>query len=159
VPQVADAVIADFDNDQRMDMFLISNVQLRPSGVSLVDPFTIEASLSGGEKGFNFVSNGSITVDLDWNKLEDGFGLPKIRIGANQISPFQVPFTLNPADPNIQGMAPPDAAAAPVMRLGYDNAQKRWTFISQTENIFSESYFVVTTTGAVSNLNSTGLWP
>jgi hypothetical protein len=143
VPIVADAIIADFDNNQRMDMFLINNVQLRPSGATRVDDHTIEASLSGGEKGFNFISDGPITIDLDWNKLEDGFGLPKIRIGDSAVNPSQIPFTLDPADPNVLGMAPSDPAAAPLMRLGFDAAQRRWTIIAQTENLFSEAYYVV----------------
>ena len=157
VTQVADTFIADFDNDQRLDMFLIGNVQLRPSSVLQADTNIIEAHLTGGEKGFNFQTTGNVTVDLDWNKLEDGFGLPLIRIGANEINPFQVPFTLDPADPNVAGMPPSDPAAAPIMRIGYDPATQTWTFISQTENIFSEAYYVVTTDQPATNVNSTGL--
>lgn len=159
IPQVADTILADFDNDLRIDMFALSDVQLRPSSVKLADPNTVEANLIAGEKGFNFVSTGPITLDLDWNKLEDGLGLPRIRIGSVEFNPFSVPFTLDPADPNIVGLPASDPAAAPLMRIGYDPATERWTVIAQTENIFSSAYYTVTTTGAVTDLNSSGLVP
>ena len=55
---MADSVIADFNNDGRMDMFLLGNVQLRPSSVVQGGPNNFEALLAGGSKGFKFVSTG-----------------------------------------------------------------------------------------------------
>ena len=158
IPQVPDSIIADFDNDQRLDMFLLSNVQLRPSSVLQSDSNTIDANLTGGEKGFNFLTDGRVTFDLEWNKLEEGLGLPRIRIGSIEFNPFQIPFTLDPADPNVAGLPASDPVAAPLMRIGYDPATGRWTVIAQTENIFSEAYYVVTSDQPISDVNSTGLW-
>lgn len=158
VAQVPDSIIADFDNDQRPDIFLLSNVQLRPSSVLQSDSNTIDANLTGGEKGFNFVTDGHVTFDLGWNKLEDGLGLPRIRIGAIEFNPFQIPFTLDPADPNVAGLPASDPASAPLMRIGFDPATNRWTVIAQTENIFSEAYYVVTSDQVISDVKSTGLW-
>ena len=58
VHSVADSAIADFDNDGHMDMFILSGVQNRPSSV-VQEGNKIEALLSGGSKGFNFVSQGN----------------------------------------------------------------------------------------------------
>ncbi len=159
IPQVADTILADFDGDLRVDMFALSNVQLRPSSVKLANSTTIEANLINGEKGFNFISTGPVTFDLDWNLLDNGLGLPRIRIGDIEFNPFSVPFTLDPADPNTVGLPDSDPGSAPIMRIGYDPVTERWTVIGQTENIFSSAYYTVTTTGAISDLNSTGLVP
>lgn len=158
IQTVPDAVIADFNNDGRMDVFALSNTQLRPSNVVLSSPNIIEANLSGGEKGFNFVSNGQVTVSLDWNRIDEGNGLVKILIGNSQINPSQVPFTLDPADPSVWGVPPPNPALAPVMRIGFDPGTGRWTVIAEAGTLFSEAYYVVTTTVPVSDLQSTGLW-
>ncbi len=157
VNQVVDSIIADFNNDQRMDMFLVSNVQLRPSNVVAANPTTLEASLAGGQKGFNFVTPGTLTVDLDWNRLDLGF-TAGIRIGSTEYNPPSVPFTLDPANPNNHGLPASDPGAAPIMRIGFNPATSRWTFIFQTEGLFGESYYTVTSTQAISDLNSTGLW-
>lgn len=153
-----DAVIADFNNDGRMDVFALSNQQLRPSNVLLSSPNIIEANLTGGEKGFNFVSNGQVTVALDWNRIDEGNGLPRILIGTAQINPSQVPFTLDPADPSVWGVPPSNPALAPVMRIGFDPGTGRWTFIAESGDLFSEAYYVVTTAVPVTDLQSTGLW-
>lgn len=158
VTNVPDTIIADFDNNLRMDMFLISNAQLRPSSVSLVETNIIESHLTGGEKGFNFVTSGNVTFDLEWNKLEDGLGLPRIRIGAIEFNPFEIPFTLDPADPSVAGLPLSDPADAPIMRIGYDDAAQRWTVVAQTEGNFSEGYFTVTADQPITDLQATGLW-
>ena len=43
VPKVADSVIADFNNDGRMDMFLLGGVQLRASSVVQAGANNVEA--------------------------------------------------------------------------------------------------------------------
>ncbi len=159
VEKVPDTIIADFDNDLRMDMFFISGQQLRPSGVQQEGDFLIEAQLTGGEKGFNFISNGAITFDINWNKLDDGFGLPRILIGSTAWNPGAVPFTLDPADPSVLGTPAPVAVEdAPVIRIGYDDVSQRWTVIHQTEGVWSNAYFITTSTAPISDLNTTGLW-
>ena len=82
VEKTIDTVIADFNNDGRLDMFYLSGVQQRPSSVVQDGSNKVEALLMGGEKGFNFVTGGAVTFKLDWNKLDSGYGLPKIYIGA-----------------------------------------------------------------------------
>ena len=57
VANVADSAIADFNNDGRMDVFILSGVQLRPSSVIQGGPNNFEALLAGGSKGAKFVSD------------------------------------------------------------------------------------------------------
>ena len=72
VHNVADSAIADFDNDGRMDLFVLGGVQLRPSSVVQGGTSKVEALLAGGSKGFRFVSTGSVTFTVDWNKADRG---------------------------------------------------------------------------------------
>jgi hypothetical protein len=170
VGQVADSIVADFDNDGRLDMFVLANVQLRPSSVVQGSATHFEAKLTGGDKGFRFVTTGTVTIDPQWNKTDEGTPqeLTRIQIGAGARSPRATPFTLDPADPTVVGMPPLPATKSdlPVIQIGYEPAAKRWTFVHRTtlngqviQGINSEAYVLVDTESAVSSLVSTGLWP
>ena len=168
VPQAIDSVLADFNNDGRMDLFVLGNAQLRPSGATQGKSTQVEAQLAGGTKGFRFVTDGKVTVWADWNKILDPTRpQPRIYIGANGWHPAAVPFTLDPADPSVRGMPPAPARdeQVPLMQVGYDAVKKQWTLLIQTrltetsKNNFSEAYVVVDSTGPVSGLSNLGLWP
>ena len=49
-----------------------SGVQFRPSSVVQGGPNKIEAMLAGGSKGFKFVSTGTVTFTINWNKAAEG---------------------------------------------------------------------------------------
>lgn len=169
VPQVVDSIIADFNNDGLMDMFLLSGVQLHASSVVQGGSADFEAQLAGGNKGFNFVTAGSVTFKMDWNKADEGtpVDLARIEIGSSGWHPAAIPFTLDPADPRVTGMPTPPAAQSdlPSMQIGFDKATQKWTFVIQTfiDNtstpIFSEAYLQVSSTTSISSLQSSGLWP
>ena len=137
VNQVVDSVIADFNNDGRMDMFLLSGLQLRASSVVQDGSNGIEAQLANGTKGFTFNSSGVITVNMDWNKADEGTSvdLAKVKIGAGGKHPKALPFTLDPSDPSVAGMPPPPVGDAdlPAMQIGYNKSTQQWTlFIATT---------------------------
>ncbi|MFO1468546.1 MAG: FG-GAP-like repeat-containing protein [Steroidobacteraceae bacterium] len=169
VQKIADSIIADFDNDGRNDVFLLSGVQLRTSSVVQAGQNNIEALLTGGTKGFKFKSSGLVTFSMDWNKADEGTGtdITKIQIGAANIHPTATTFTLDPADPNVAGMPPmpTDATKLPILQIGYDPATTQWTLIVQTKltqtstSVFSEAYIMVSTALPITSLVSTGLWP
>jgi hypothetical protein len=169
VSQVVDSIVADFNNDGRMDMFLLSNHQLRPSTVLQSSPTHFESQLVGGIKGFKFVTSGKVTVTADWNKADENTltDLKKIRIGAGAKNPPAIPFTLDPSDPSVRGMppAPQVESDLPAMLIGFDAATQRWTMYIQTKltstgkSIFSEAYLEIDSTSTISNLVSTGIWP
>ena len=169
VPQVADSVVADFNNDGRMDLFLLSNVQLRPSSVVQGGPNNFESLLAGGSKGFKFVSTGLVTFKVDWNKVDEGVGtdITKIQIGSGARHPAATTFTLDPNDPTVAGSppAPTDASSLPVMQIAYAPSTHSWTVAIVTKltptspSIFSQGYFQVSSTAAITGLAGTGLWP
>ena len=169
VPRVADSIIGDFNNDGRMDMFLLSGVQLRPTSVERSSATSFEANLTGGSKGVRFVSPGVVTVTLDWSKRNEKSeaDLTKIKIGAGGRNPVSLPIVLDPADPSVYGTppAPVTDADLPEMHIGYDPTLQQWTIFVQAKltttspTIYSEAYLQVTSTAHVSKLSATGRWP
>jgi len=152
-----------------MDMFILGGVQNRPSSVVQGGPNRVEALLAGGSKGFKFVSTGTVTFTIDWNKAVEGGGtdITKIQIGSKGTHPNATTFTLDPSKSSVWGMppAPTSASALPLMQIGYDNTAHRWTLAIVTklnasgQSIFSQGYIQVFATAPISALQSTGLWP
>ncbi len=169
VPQVADSVVADFNNDGRMDIFLLSNVQLRPSSVVRGGTNNFESLLAGGSKGFKFVSTGVVTFSVDWNKVDEAAGtdITKIQIGSNGHHPSAQTFALDPNDPTVAGSPPPptDASTLPIMQIAYTPTSHLWTakiitkLTPTSPSIFSQGYFQVSSTAPITALAGTGLWP
>jgi hypothetical protein len=131
VKSVPDSIIADFDNNGRMDMFVLSGVQLHPSAVVPGTSTHFESQLAGGTKGFKFVSSGKVTFDFDWNRADEGteVDLAKIKIGKSGWHPGAIPFTLDPGSANVAGMppAPTTQSSLPAMHIGFDPAKNQWT--------------------------------
>ena len=170
VKSVVDSTIADFDNNGRMDMFVLSGVQLHPSGVAQATPTSthFESQLAGGTKGFRFVSTGKVTFKFDWNRADEGTAvdLAKVKIGKDGWHPTAIPFTLDPTKPNVVGMPPTPTSQSnlPAMHIGFDPAKNQWTLFIQTRlddtspPVFSEAYLQIDSTTAITNLAGTGLW-
>jgi hypothetical protein len=169
VPQGVDSAIADFNNDGRTDLFVIGGMQLRPSGATQSSPTHFEAGLMNGIKGVRFVSTGSVTFEMDWNKQDERttIDFKRIKIGANGFSPTAIPFTLNPSNPAVRGLPPNPTTQEdiPLMQIGYNATTGQWTLVIWTQlsdtspNVFSEAYLDVDSTSAITNLAATGLWP
>ena len=165
VRNVVDSAIADFNNDGQMDMFVLGGVLNRPSSV-VQEGKNVEAFLAGGSKGFKFVSEGSVTFKIDWNKVPEGgtTDISKIEIGSKARHPNGTIFTLDPTDSSVWGMppAPNSAGDLPVMQIGYDRTNKRWTLtivtkIGTSATVFSEGYVQLVATAPITELQATGL--
>lgn len=153
VDTVVDSIVGDFDNDLLQDIFVLNNTQTRASS-AIREGNRIEARWQGGRKSFDFVSDGPINVEIHWNKQQS-----KVFIGANGYRPNSLNFTLNPNEARNRGM-PMDVsfAAAPAILIGFNNNTKRWTIVSQTENKWSDSYIIVTSTAPISDFGKDGFW-
>jgi hypothetical protein len=167
VRTTSDSIVADFDNDGRMDFFVLGGTQLRPSSVVQAGDSRFEAQLTGGIKGFRFVTTGKVSLNFDWNKQDERkiTDYTKIQIGSGARSPTANPIALDPADPSVRGMppAPTQQWQLPVMQIGYDAARHEWTVVIRTKlpgskSVFSEAYLQVASNAPVTRLVGTGLW-
>ncbi len=169
VHSVVDSAIADFNNDGRMDMFVLGGVQNRPSSVVQGGTNRIEALLAGGSKGFKFVSSGKVTFTVDWNKAAEGGAtdIKNIQIGSKGSHPSAATFSLDPSNSAVWGMppAPKSVSDLPLMQIGYNTSSHLWTLAIVTKltptgnSIFSQGYIQVFASAPITGLQATGLWP
>ena len=168
VEGVIDSAVADFDNDGRQDLFLLSGAELHPSAVAQSSDTHFESLLGNGIMGFKFASTGRVTVKPDWNKADgraEPVDLTRIEIGATAVHPTALTFTLDPADPRVAGMPPPPNADSifPKMQVGYDPAKGEWTLVIwaglSSTDMGSVAYLQVDSTRAITGLRGTGFWP
>ena len=153
-----------------MDMFVLGGAQLRPAGVDQGSPTHLESQLTGGTKGFKFVTTGNVTYRFDWNKQDERNvqELTRVEIGAGaknpsewivhtrirRIRPYAACRPLRPCRPTYRSC-----------RLATTLTKQQWTVVIQTRltptslNVFSEAYVQVDSTQAISNVSATGLWP
>ena len=167
VPKGVDSVVADFNNDGRVDLFLLGRMELHPIGRAK-QPHALRIAPDRATKGFSS-SPPAMKFTPDWNKqdVRTTTTFTRIKIGAGARIPADLPFTLDPADPTVRGMppAPTTEAQIPVMRIGYDAATQKWTVVVHSQLnatapvVFSEVYFQVDSTSAITALTPHGLLP
>lgn len=171
-----DSVIADFDNDGNMDIFLLGDAELRPSGAELsAAGDRIEARLMGDSKGFSFAASGTVEMSLHSNIFEERLALIEggdaqaghefewIRLGAAENTPSATRFTLDPVA-MVDEPAPIADQQRPILDIWYDEGAGRWNVRMHSrrqsgEAAWSDVYFEITSTGAMSDLETTDLWP
>jgi hypothetical protein len=172
IPVVADDIIADFDNDGRMDVFALGSQQQYPSGAQIgTDGLHLEGLLMGQTKGFDFVTGGRLSVTVS----AIGYSSAGVYIGAKGFHPppptpdpaapdaVNINFTLDPNDPRVNGLFPDDGSITPIMRIGYDRSTQRWTISQRSKTTDGDQLWVmatiqITSTQAIGNLHTSGLW-
>ncbi|MGI9245453.1 MAG: CRTAC1 family protein, partial [Steroidobacteraceae bacterium] len=112
---------------------------------------------------------GKVRFDMDWNKqdVRKTTDFTRIRIGAGGFKPSGLPFTIDPANPDVRGMppAPTSQDQLPLMQIGYEPATNLWRLILWTQltdtgkQVFSEAFVWVDSTAAITGVAGTGLWP
>jgi hypothetical protein len=177
VPGGADSAIADFDNDGRMDMFVLSGTEWRPSGAQInQDGSRLEAGLIGNDKGFAFKASGPVTFRISSNVFyETDLNTGWIHYGSNGASPpaitpvqgdadsYSSVFTLDPADSGVAGAPAGVGTAPPQVWVWYDPATENWNVQLKAkdedsgEAFVSEVYVEVTGTG-LNGVQMQGLW-
>jgi len=144
-PLVPDVALADFNNDQQIDLFKLKG-RVRPSEVLLVTPGHLEAYLTvssnSEHKGFSFGADGPITVRAFSFERENSNENIVVYTGADRWSPATVPFVLDPADPANWGIDP--NRSAPGVYMGYDTATQQWTVrVSPGSADSRDAYFAI----------------
>lgn len=171
VNSVADSIVADFTNNGEMDVFLLSGTQLRTSGASQASNRKVEALLSNGNKGLDFVGAGSVTTTVSWNRIpgvaQKSTPFDEILVGASgQKLVSTNPFTLDSSNPAVRGVPPSDPSRGPTLRIGYDTSVSpaRWVFIVDSvdetgRQVFSEAYLQITANqNDITGLRTSGMW-
>ena len=152
---VVDTVFADFDRNLSPDMFMVRGA-LRPSQTLLINPNKIETLLSvnenSNEKGFIFNSSGVINVDVNTRNYDP----PRIFIGAAGTHPATLEFTLDSNDSGTWGLAPHNPGSDLGLYIGYDTVSGQWQFQLSSGGENANTYFVVDTQAAVTNLEIIG---
>ena len=102
VPNVVDAVFADFDLDGRVDMYLSRDRIESDSEAVLVNDDELRAKLFAkrDERGFSFQSSGPLQV-----VFPEGTSRSEIRLGASGVSPLDRKFELDASNPALHGIA------------------------------------------------------
>ena len=161
VPNVArgtDSGIADFDGDLDPDIFVVAGAKI-PSGAGLASPFILEASLGSkpdAEKGVQFDTDGVVTFELYVKRQLRHVN--RVHIGSGDFHPADFVFTLDPADPLVEGIVPRDPSIDNGIFIGYDPVLSRWQVIlTGLSGKPAGVYVVVRSTQQISNFEMLNL--
>lgn len=151
---VNDIVLGDYDNNLANDMLLLTGA-LRPSETVLQNGNIIESQWINRDRSLTFNSDGTLEVDLSWNRRANMSA--NLFIGASGVNPNTIPFTLDPTDPQVEGILardPNDTGSA--FHIGFDPATDEWTFQLYSGAEFNSSYLIVESSSSISSLQTSG---
>lgn len=148
-----DALIADFDNDGRLDLMHVRG-SFRPNDITQPTTRSLEAQTvitnGSGQRAIRFNSTGTLEVDLNnenWNFIVNNGGtLADVYIGATGYNPSSFDLNLSPSGVNV-GMPPVNGRAG--MFIGYENGQ--WQMRVSSLSGFNIGYFEISSTGIITN--------
>ena len=153
---IEDAAIGDFNGDLRPDLFLtnkgIESDLYQDSDRSFNAFFRGERD----EKGAIFTTTGNVTFELATKA--NFLSVNQIKIGSGGFSPNNFNFTLDPSDPNVQGIAPHNPGVDTGVFIGYDPNSQQWQILwSRSDS--RPTYAFVDSTTQISTLDAIGFDP
>ena len=150
---ISDVAIADFDGDQRMDIYAARGNYM-PSDVIRTSPFEIKGRINhhsgGSPKTVRFRAEG----DIHFQVYPTWVHLSKFYVGSKGNHPTSRSFTLSPQDYSVYGPAPATAAESNGISITYDVNSKTWTL--RNFNKMSHVDFIATATQTISEYGVTG---
>jgi hypothetical protein len=155
---VTDMAVGDYFNTGYNDIFFTRRLT-NQSDVEQSGSNVIAAHLLGGpQTGFTFQSTGALTFDLGMAHYSSNNALTdQIFIGSQGYHPSALPFTLDPTDPNNQGILTHDPSNGQGLYLGYDPSTQTWEV--QYANKVGMSPFILDLSQPATNLTPVGFDP
>lgn len=155
---IIDSVVADFDGDLRTDIIAVRGAR-RISGAIQTSPNDIESQLiinGANEKTLSFVTEGIVTARIYWdriNRRDIKLGSSGIRVPTpDNIGELTIDLTLDPNDPDMQGIQPHNPRYDNAIYIGYDQGTKKWQVIVSAGNYSNYSNFLISSTLAISDV-------
>lgn len=154
----SDAVAGDFNGDLLVDLY-----QTR-SGYGYTDanqtgPNGLDLSIAqpkDTEIGIEFNTLGELTITLLDPDLQSA--LDDIFIGENGLNPTGLKFTLDPEDPNVNGISDHVAGVDSGIYIGYDPSTQLWQVLASNETV-REPALEIFSSETILNLNAIGFDP
>ena len=154
--QISDVAIADFNGDQRMDMYVAKGLYM-PSDVIRTSPFEIRGRINnpggGSAKAVHFQAEGNIHFQLypTWVHLSEFY------IGSIGHHPTNRSFTLSPQDSNVYGPTASAAAESNGISITYDPDSRTWKIHNFNKN--SHVDFIAKATDTISEYKAINFNP
>jgi len=151
--RISDVAIADFDGDQRMDMYVAKGLYM-PSDIVRTSDVEIKGRINnpkgGSPKAVHFQAEGDIQFQVypTWVPLSNFY------IGGGKRHPSERSFSLSPEDPDVFGPASPAVADSDGISITYDAGTKTWTI--RNFNAMSHIDFIATAAHSISEFKVTG---
>jgi len=156
VANVVDIASADFDNDLDPDL-VFARGTLQKNQALAADSRSIEALLdaspSQGEAGFSFKGGGLLTISV--YAAQATFIERRGSAAVETIRDRRVQFTLDPNDPDVQGLATSRSGRA--LYFGYDAVSDQWDVVLASTTGYRAYYVTVQSTDPVTDLVTNGL--
>jgi hypothetical protein len=158
-PYITDMAVGDFFNTGYNDVFFTRR-NANMSDVTQSGPNLIAGFLTkGNQTGFTFQSTGSITFDFNEPSYNDNQAqTSQIFIGSKGYNPTTLPFTLDPNNPNNQGIVSHNPSSGNGMYIGYDPAHQLWQVYYAKQGT-SMNPFVINVSSPATNLTPIGFNP
>lgn len=152
---VQDVAIGDFDNNGKMDLFMVRGATRLTEGVKTGDRGVEAQVITSGtdEKSFRFSTAGDLAVRMETQTIEPW----QIRIGSAGMAPATIPFTLSPDDSTTWGMAEHESATDTGLYIGYDTATGQWEFRVSPGGSWVYVWLGIDSTDTVSEVATFGL--
>ncbi len=151
--RISDVAIADFDGNQRMDMYVAKGLYM-PSDIIRTSAIEIKGRINnlrgGSPKAVHLQAEGTIQFQIypTWVPLSN------VYIGSNGRHPASRSFSLSPQDSNILDPAVSIAAGSDGISITYDVDLKTWKIINFNKK--SHIDFIATATKAISEYKTVG---
>jgi len=152
IPNIIDAVAADFNNDLRADIFALRGIAL-PNEATLVSPTRIEAALDAspaqGEGTVKFRGGGVLTMTVFARTPAVEF-----RTGSGAAATRGDQITLDPNDPAVVGL--PSGRNFNGYFISYSPANNEWTVVQSGAAGWWYTYVVIESQTAMSSVTFDG---